>query len=71
MGVSRDEDLDDFDLEGSDDEFDAIEASLEKRHARKPGKTRTRTAAWQSVEDYLENKRLRSQLSDVFDDDWQ
>ena len=68
MGVSKGADFDDFiddDFEG--DDFAFIEDAAERRRAtkaRKPNK-----ASWRSVEDYLENKRLKGQLTDVFDDD--
>lgn len=71
MGVSKDVDVDDFmddDLEG-DDNFADLEETLEKRHANRPA--RSGKSSWRSVEDYMESKRLRSQLSDIFDDDWQ
>lgn len=70
MGVSKGADFDEFlddDFEG--DSFDYIEENAERRRpakARKPGKA----ADWRSVEDYLENRRLKRQLSDVFEDDW-
>lgn len=69
MGVSNGADFDDFmDDDYEADNFDDIEDAAEKRRpkARKPG----RSADWRSVEDYLENRRLKRQLSDVFDDDW-
>lgn len=68
MGVSKGAEFDDF----PDEEFDGedvayIEDAAERRRAAKARKSRN---SWRSVEDYLENKRLKNQLSDVFDDDW-
>lgn len=71
MGVSKDVDVDDFlddDLDG-DDNFADLEESLEKRQANRPA--RGGKGSWRSVEDYMESKRLKNQLSDIFDDDWQ
>lgn len=68
MGVSRSADFDDFiddDLEG--DDFAYAEEAAERRRTQKSKKNNK--ASWRSVEDYLENRRLKSQLSDVFDED--
>ncbi|HEX6928739.1 MAG TPA: hypothetical protein VF267_05795 [Gammaproteobacteria bacterium] len=68
MGVSKGADFDDFndgDLEG--DDYAYIEDAAERRRTTKARKSNK--ASWRSVEDYLENKRLKGQLSDVFDDD--
>ena len=68
MGVTKGADFDDFaedDYEGED--FAYVEDAAERRKATKARKSSK--ASWRSVEDYLENKRLKGQLSDVFDDD--
>ena len=68
MGVTKSADFDDFidaDFEGED--FGYIEDAAERRRATKARKSNK--APWRSVDDYLENKRLKNQLSDVFDDD--
>ena len=68
MGVTKGTNFEEFlddDFEG--DDFGYIEDAGERRRGgkmRKPNK-----ASWRSVEDYLENKRLKGQLSDVFDDE--
>ena len=69
MGVPKGADFDEFmddDFEGED--FDFIEDAAERRRPAKARK-QARPADWRSVEDYLENKRLKRQLDDVFDDD--
>lgn len=65
MGVAKtaefEDDFDDFD---GDEDFafleDGDQGPRVKRHK----------LAWRSVEDYLDDKRLKEQLSDVFEDDW-
>ncbi|HEX6929521.1 MAG TPA: hypothetical protein VF267_09740 [Gammaproteobacteria bacterium] len=67
MGVSKNADFDDFiddDFEG--DDFGFMEEPSERRKASKARKS---PKAWRSVEDYLENKKLKRQLSDGFEDD--
>lgn len=69
MGVTKSADFDDFvdeDFEGED--FAFIEDAAERR--RQPKARKSNKVSWRSVEDYLENKRLKGQLSDVFEDDW-
>jgi len=67
MGVSKNTGFDDFnddDFEG--DDFAYIEDAAERRRA---SKARNHKVSWRSVEDYLENRKLKRQLSDGFDDD--
>lgn len=69
MGVSDNADFDDFiedDLDGED--FAYLEDSAERRRPQQKMRKANR-ASWRSVEDYLENRRLKNQLSDVFDED--
>lgn len=68
MGVTKGADFDDFnddDFEG--DDFSYIEDAAERRRTTKARKSSK--ASWRSVEDYLENKRLKRQLSDGFEDE--
>ncbi len=68
MGVSKGADFDDFiDEEFEGEDFGYIEDSAERRRASKARKSSK--VSWRSVEDYLENKRLKRQLSDTFDDE--
>lgn len=68
MGASKGADFDDFmDDEFADEDFAFIEDVAERR--RMPKARRASRASWRSVEDYLENKRLKRQLTEVFDDD--
>lgn len=70
MGVSKGADFDDFmddDFEGEG--FDYIEDAAEKRRPAK-GRKAGKPSDWRSVEDYLDNRRLKRQLSDVFDEEW-
>ncbi len=65
MGVSRSADLDDFlddDLVDGDFEEEGLSPRAERIKNNKS------KSSWRSVEEYMENKRLNSQLSDVFDD---
>ncbi len=68
MGVTKGADFDDFmDEEYEGEEIGYIEDAAERRKASKARKNNK--ADWRSVEDYLENRRLKRQLSDVFDDE--
>ncbi|HEX7046919.1 MAG TPA: hypothetical protein VF275_05060 [Gammaproteobacteria bacterium] len=72
MGVSKGADFDDFkddDFEGDHeaDQFGYIEEAAERRRTMKAHKSKK--TSWRSVEDYLENKKLKRQLSDGFDDE--
>ncbi|HEX7029665.1 MAG TPA: hypothetical protein VF254_03645 [Gammaproteobacteria bacterium] len=72
MGVTKGRDFDDFnedDFEGDNevDPFGYIEDAAERRRAAKAH--RSNKASWRSVEDYLENRKLKRQLSDGFDDE--
>lgn len=67
MGVSKGADFDDFiDEEFEGEDFGFIEDAAERRRAKA---RKSNKASWRSVEDYLENKRLKRQLSDTFDDE--
>jgi hypothetical protein len=68
MGVTKGADFDEFiedDFEGED--FAYIEDAAERRRPQKARKSNK--ASWRSVEDYMENRRLKNQLTDVFDED--
>ncbi|HLU61108.1 MAG TPA: hypothetical protein VKZ99_02035 [Gammaproteobacteria bacterium] len=66
--MTENTDFDDFiedDLDGEDFEF--LEEAADRRRVQP--KMRRNRASWRSVEDYMENKRLKNQLTDVFDED--
>lgn len=68
MGATKGVDFEDF----PDDDFDGEDFAFVEDAAdrRRPQKTRKNPrASWRSVEDYLESKRLKGQLSDVFEDE--
>lgn len=70
MGVTKSADFDDFiddDLE--QDDFAYIEDAAERRRPQQQKARKSNKASWRSVEDYLESRQLKDQLSDVFDDD--
>lgn len=64
MGVANSTDFDD----GFDDFDDA--AIFEEDETTELSEGRRSKLAWRSVEDYLADKRLKEELSDVFDDEW-
>lgn len=69
MGVAGNSDFDEFvddDFE-SEESFDYVEEAANRRRPQKQRKTK---ASWRSVEDYMESRRLKRQLADAFDDDW-
>jgi len=68
MGTTKGVDFEEF----SDDDFESedfayVEDAAERRRPQKARKSPK--ASWRSVEDYLESKRLKGQLSDVFEDE--
>lgn len=68
MGTTKGVDFEDFsddDFEG--DDFAFVEDAADRRRTQKARKSPR--VSWRSVEDYLENKRLKGQVSDVFDDE--
>ena len=64
MGVANSTDFDD-----DFDDFDDA-AIFEETETTEIPEGRRSKLAWRSVEDYLADKRLKEELSDVFDDDW-
>ncbi|MGD8379248.1 MAG: hypothetical protein PVI37_04855 [Gammaproteobacteria bacterium] len=72
MGIARSSGLDEFlgdaeDFEG--EELDSLmEEQLSRKRERKP--SRTRQTHWRDIEDYLENKRLRHQLKEFYEDEF-
>lgn len=72
MANGRASDLDDFlddsdDFEGGDAFEIVVDEAGVKRRVKKPVKAKQ--ASWRSIEDYLENKRLKQQLSEFYDDE--
>lgn len=71
MGIGRSSDIDEFlddadEIEGGElDEM--LDEDGNRRKVRKPVKSNK--ASWRTVEDYLENKRLKKQLSEYYDED--
>lgn len=64
MGVAKAEDFDDdYDELDGDEQFGFLE------EGEQPAIRRNKLA-WRSVEDYLDNKRLKQELSDIYDEDW-
>lgn len=65
MGVSKSarfDEISDDDFEGEDFEF--MDDASSRRKSPRFSK-----ASWRSVDDYLENRRLKNELFDVFDDE--
>lgn len=73
MGATKGSDFEDFneddDFEGDReaDQFGYLEEAAERRRASKASKGSK--TSWRSVEDYLENRKLKRQLSDGFEDE--
>jgi ribosomal protein S4 len=72
MATGRAGDLDEFlddadDFEGGDAYEIVVDDAGNKKRVKKPVKAKQ--ASWRSIEDYMENKRLKRQLSEFYDDD--
>lgn len=65
MGLARSSDIDEF-LDDAD-ELESNYDALEERRTRKAS-PKSRHASWRSIEDYQEERRLRRQLSEFYDD---
>lgn len=65
MGLARSSNIDEF-LDDAD-ELEGNYDALEERRTRKAA-AKSRHASWRSIEDYQEERRLKMQLSEFYDD---
>jgi len=68
MGMARTDDIDVFLDDADGDDSNGYDLLPEERRSRKPA--RQRYSSWRSIEDHAENRRLRRELADFYDDDF-